>query len=349
MNTKQRNSNIELLRILSMVGVIILHYNNPEIGKGISLVSNNINRFILYFLESICVCAVDLFILISGYFLCRSTKRKSSKIIELVVQVMIFSFILYFLKIFLGEETLTAKGLIITLIPSNWFVILYCTLYMISPYLNCLLEHLNVKEKKKLVLLLCCIFAIWPTIVDLSGELLGKQWIGLSSVGMYGSQWGYSIVNFILLYIIGAYLYYKEENINNYNKKQLICGLIGIALIITGWAYLNEKSMIFIERSAWEYCNPFVILEAILIFLLFKNIKTFYSKIINNLAKACFTVFLLQNTFIRKLHIVQYIDGNGIILLMHLIFNSALIYIICWCVYYIYNKISKLFLKLISK
>lgn len=36
METKQRNSNIELLRIMSMIGVIILHYNNPEIGGGLS-------------------------------------------------------------------------------------------------------------------------------------------------------------------------------------------------------------------------------------------------------------------------------------------------------------------------
>lgn len=31
--TKDRNSNIELLRIVATVGVIILHYNNIESGK----------------------------------------------------------------------------------------------------------------------------------------------------------------------------------------------------------------------------------------------------------------------------------------------------------------------------
>lgn len=29
---KDRESNIELLRILAMIGVILLHYNNPTIG-----------------------------------------------------------------------------------------------------------------------------------------------------------------------------------------------------------------------------------------------------------------------------------------------------------------------------
>lgn len=31
---RERNSGIELLRILAAMGVIILHYNNAEIGGG---------------------------------------------------------------------------------------------------------------------------------------------------------------------------------------------------------------------------------------------------------------------------------------------------------------------------
>lgn len=103
------------------------------------------------------------------------------------------------------------QGLIMTLVPSNWFVILYSTLYIISPYINILLEQLSGKQKKKMVIVLFAIFSVWPTIVDLSGEILGKEWIGLSSVGMYGSEWGYSIVNFLLVYIIGAYLYHMSD------------------------------------------------------------------------------------------------------------------------------------------
>lgn len=33
---QERQSNIELLRILAMLGVIILHYNNESIGGGYS-------------------------------------------------------------------------------------------------------------------------------------------------------------------------------------------------------------------------------------------------------------------------------------------------------------------------
>ena len=77
--------------------------------------------------------------------------------------------------------------------------------------------------------------------------------------------------------------------------------------------------------------------------------KPFYSKIVNNLAKGCFTVFLLQNTFIRKLHIDKYINGNVLLLLFHLLLNCVVIYIICWIIYIIYTVITKPFFKMLEK
>ena len=66
---KIRQSNIELLRIISMLGIIVLHYNNSDMGGGF-LHAVGLNRFILMFLESIFICGVNLYILISGYFFC---------------------------------------------------------------------------------------------------------------------------------------------------------------------------------------------------------------------------------------------------------------------------------------
>lgn len=34
---RDRESNIELLRVIAMIGVILLHYNNPTIGGGYHL------------------------------------------------------------------------------------------------------------------------------------------------------------------------------------------------------------------------------------------------------------------------------------------------------------------------
>ena len=72
MEKNKRYSNIELLRLLIMLGIIVLHYYNKSIGGRLKYVSyNSINYFILILIESLCICAVDLFMLISGYFYCK--------------------------------------------------------------------------------------------------------------------------------------------------------------------------------------------------------------------------------------------------------------------------------------
>lgn len=64
-----RQSNIEFLRIVLMFGVIVLHYCNPEIGGGRKFVyPHSLNYYSLNILVSLFVCAVNLFVLISGFF-----------------------------------------------------------------------------------------------------------------------------------------------------------------------------------------------------------------------------------------------------------------------------------------
>ena len=70
MEKTARNSNIELLRIILMFMVILLHFNNSEMGGAFNYAENKpLNSFILYFLESLSICAVNCFMIISGYFL----------------------------------------------------------------------------------------------------------------------------------------------------------------------------------------------------------------------------------------------------------------------------------------
>ena len=60
-----RNSSIELVRILAMCGVVLLHYNNATLGGGLTY-AVGANRAVLMLLESLFICAVDLYVLISG-------------------------------------------------------------------------------------------------------------------------------------------------------------------------------------------------------------------------------------------------------------------------------------------
>ena len=55
----KRNSSIELLRIISMIGVVILHYNNASMGGALGMVlDGSPNQYYLYLIESLFVCGV---------------------------------------------------------------------------------------------------------------------------------------------------------------------------------------------------------------------------------------------------------------------------------------------------
>lgn len=92
----KRKSGIELLRILLIVFVILGHYVNPKVGAGLTFAKNNIiNHNYLLIIYCISICAVNIFVIISGYFLSMSQKRSVRKIIDLILQVIVVRELVY--------------------------------------------------------------------------------------------------------------------------------------------------------------------------------------------------------------------------------------------------------------
>lgn len=344
---KERKSNIELLRIFTICGVIILHYNNPLIGSGITFASG-INKVVLYFVESICACAVDLFMLISGYFMCVSYKRNLSKPLSLVFQVASVALGIYLLKCLLGLDVVTVKGIVRRCIPTNYFAILYISVYFISPVINVIFRTVSKQGAKRILVILFMLVSVWPTVVDLMSELIGNEWVGLSSIGMYGSQWGYTVINFAFMYYIGGYIRHFGFEIGNLRKQLLL--LIMSTCCLSFWAFANDYTGFFTERSAWEYCNPLVIFNAILIFNIFSRISIKQSRVINSFAKASFMVFLLQNNFFKYINISKYVSGLLPVMLLHMLLSAVGIYVICWGIDFVYQlTLNRLFTHVLTK
>lgn len=87
--TAMRMANIELLRVLSMLMVVTLYF----LGSG--GVTDNAQAFTApWFLDSVwngfAIVSVNVYVLISGYFLINS-KFKPQKLIDILVQVFTYS------------------------------------------------------------------------------------------------------------------------------------------------------------------------------------------------------------------------------------------------------------------
>lgn len=337
----ERKSNIELLRIFAMWGVVILHYNNSMMG-GMNY-ADGINLIVLYIIESMCIPAVDLFVLISGYFLYENQKRVLIKPIRLVAQVALFRCSLYFFSVLFGNGEFSVRRLMESLIPANYFVVLYVTLYFVSPLINTAVREMPVNVLKRMLLISCIAFSVWPTLVDVLQDLTGNKWNGLSSIGLYGSQMGYTIVNFVLMYLIGAFM--RRYGMDNRNEKRLVSYILllaGCVLLLTIWSVIMVKAGVPpMEQSAWHYCNPIVVADAVLYFLLFQRMSIPYCKIVNRLAEGAFTVYLVHGVFLTRLDVERYVRENVLIMLMHMFISVALIYMLCYVIYKIYSFLIK--------
>ena len=84
-----RSSNFELLRIISMI-LIIAHHYAVHSGFSFDAASMSLHRFFVQFLSSGGKIGVNLFVLISGYFLLDSTFR-IKKAIRLFAEVLFYS------------------------------------------------------------------------------------------------------------------------------------------------------------------------------------------------------------------------------------------------------------------
>lgn len=325
---EQRNSSIELLRILAMCGVVLLHYNNASMGGGLKYAVGT-NRVVLMLLESLFICAVDLYVLISGYFLCTTTSRKFFRPLELMLQVCLFGALKY--ALFSAEHTV--EGLLEAMTPNNYFVTLYVVLYLISPYLNQMLDRLSDHRFGIFAVLLLAVFSLWPTLLDLSAKLSGDVYSGLSPVNAFESQRGYTIVNFVLMYIMGAYIRRNEEKMLRLSAWIAPSALCACVLMLTAWAFAEPT-------SAWCYCNPLVILCACAALVTFMR-WNFYVKLINWLAAGAFTCFLFHDALVLRLHVQAAVSRSVPMMLLHIGTSVGMIYIVGFLVYLLWRLITK--------
>ena len=185
--------------------------------------------------------------------------------------------------------------------------------------------------------MLFILFSVYPTIVDVLAQWSSNPLHGLSTIGVYGSQYGYSIVQFVLMYIIGGFLARIDGNIS---QRKLIGILVSNTILITAWSYLDKISGYTIEANAWEYCNPLVVLGAVCLFLIFKQVQ-YSSRIINNMSKACFTMYLLHPFSYSLLNVKAIVNHVPLIMLCEILIISLVVFIICYMIYIVYQQCEK--------
>ena len=93
----KRETNFELLRIVAMIMIVSLHYWGKS-GYLDRVTVSSPGFYVAWFSESCCICAVNCFVLLTGYFM--SEKRfKPSRVIRIWLEVLEYSVILYLVSV----------------------------------------------------------------------------------------------------------------------------------------------------------------------------------------------------------------------------------------------------------
>lgn len=284
MKAKERESNIELLRIFSMFLIVLFHLGYHGIILSNTFIESNIyiNNIYLYFINILGKIGVNLFVLISGYFLVTKKKYNYKKILLFWLQILFYSIIIYLVLTLVFKDN--SIRLIDALMPLSykkwWFATTYFILYLIYPYINILINNLSKKDYKKLLIILTITLSIWPMMINKDIECNNLIW-------------------FIFLYLLGAYikLYIKITYDKKWTIYALVSFIVALLLIIVLYRLKIDYNIIF-----GEYKYP-TLLISIVLFLSFLNLKINNSKIINTIGKSTFGIYLLHDHMILKNYI----------------------------------------------
>lgn len=282
MENKIRLSNMELLRIVSMLFVLILHANFLGIHAPShdDLIGSPFSTFMRCFVEALAIVAVDVFILISGWF---GVNFSYKKLGALFFQVFFFTFgfFIVFACISPSEAFAVDKVKGIFLMNGDyWFVKAYIVLFLLSPVLNTFVEHAT----KKQIQIVLVSYYVFHTIYG---------WLMDASVAF--TMNGTTALSFIGLYLLGRYLRRYPFKLTQMKKSVdlLIYFACAFMLCMFNILLLLKGQTISVVGRLYSYASPIVILSSVYLLLFFSKVSL-NNKAINWVASSCFAVYLFH-------------------------------------------------------
>lgn len=275
--------------MLSMFMILIIHANMVSLARPSSMdLSNNPLAVITrYFFESIGIVSVDVFVMISGWFL---VKTRTKSVLSFLYQIFFFWGGGYLIMLLTGNAELSVKGLLtcFSFTSWDWFIKAYLVLFIISPILNTFIQSTSEKVMRNVI--------IWFFVF-----MCTYGWIGGASRFFVG---GYGPLSFIGLYLLSNYAHNAKDNIDvPIFIKRLFCfdKYVDLSIFLTT-VVLNTIVGIFalkwgidIYSLIYAYINPLVIIGALYFLLFFSKLEIKQSSIINWLAASSFSVYLLHS------------------------------------------------------
>lgn len=289
---RQRNSRVELLRIICMLMIVTYHYSIYGFYSQDLMYSPN---KVLVELLSLCgQVGVSVFVLISGYYMVDSAYsfRKFSLFLG---QLWFYTLgaLLVFLIFVPDSGLITREILSMSLLPISkghyWFATSFFVLMLLSPYLNFFIKNADRRMLLSAIAILLLIYTVLPSL--------------------FAIQLSYSTLSrFITLYLSAGYLRLYGRPAGSGGKRHPLI-LTVLALFSILWVLVfnavgksNGNEAFLLRSGTLSQNGIYIYILPLEMFLCALSLKPYYSSKINSLASLTFGVYLFHdNQLIRSM------------------------------------------------
>lgn len=261
--SRKRDSNLDLLRIISMLLIIFLHSIDHSGVLEQASVHGGGTYVYVQFAYALCQVCVNCYVMLSGYYLVNS-EFHIQKPVALWMDVVFYSVVLRMLFMITGQHAFSVASLLSCFVPvltgRYWFITIYIGLYLIFPFLNKLIHAMNKKEH---TLLNICLFVLFSLSISIY-----PSFAGMNSGGGWGLAW------FVVLYLLAAWfrLYYTPKH----NPVVLLAVFFGLPILMSVGQVCANATGIGVFQSIisnwYRYDSAPVYFMTVALFTAFLNI-----------------------------------------------------------------------------
>lgn len=271
----------------------------------------SLEYIIIYFFEALCIVAVNVFVLISGYFSVEG-KFRLSRIIKFALQIFTYSILCNILALTVFKHSFSASDLFKAIIPLTtgqyWFASAFIVMMVCSPIINMTVRRLSARQMKILVGIIACLFSFLPTIMPWSRLLLTA---------------GYDYSWFVVLYIIGAFIRLHKFTLKRPFAIYFGCSAaLTFSRIIIGLTTKIAVGKTVGENTLYAYSSTLVLLSSIALFIGFLQMKegkvSQYFAPVGRLVFGAYIISdhnIIRNDLWRKLDLYN-LQQNGMLLMI---------------------------------
>lgn len=280
----QRDSNLELYRIIVMFMIVAHHYVvNSGLMDLMKEAPTSTNSIFFYLFGMWGKTGINCFVMITGYFMCKSN-ISFRKFLKLALQIIFYNFVIYSIFVIFGKTDFSVKETILCFLPiksiRTGFISCFMAFYLAIPFLNILVRNMTKRQHQLLICL--CLFIY--TFIGM---------IPIFKLKMNYVSW------FCVLYFIASYIrLHMTERVINVKKigRYAVLFILLSMISVLSLLYVSSikghlyKIYFFVSDSN----KILALLTAVTTFMWFKNMKIKYSKWINTIASSMFGVLLIH-------------------------------------------------------